>query len=432
MENLFRIEEKGSKISTEVIAGVTTFFSMAYIIFVNPGMLSLTGMDYSAVLIATCLAAALGTFLTALLGNVPFAQAPGMGLNAFFTFTICFQMGYSWQQGLTIVLISGILFLIVAVSPLRGKVIASIPLPLKKAIGAGIGLFIALIGMLNAGIVTADGNLLSLGNITKEGALLALIGLVITAVLLAWRIKGAMLIGIVVTTIIGIPMGITTFQSPDVSKFALTTFFQFDFGGIVSLGILPLVTAILTFAMVDMFDTVGTLIGTADSAGMLDDEGNLPGGDMAIVADAIATCTGAVLGTSTVTTYIESSTGISEGGKTGLSSVVTGLMFLIFIPLAVFGQIIPIAATAPALIIVGVLMLRSAGDIEWGDFEIALPCFLTIVMMPFSYSISDGIGFGFISFSLIKLLRGKAKEVPILVYIISLLFITLYILSSLL
>ena len=431
MENLFHIEEKGSKLGTELIAGLTTFFSMAYIIFVNPGMLSITGMDYSAVMIATCLAAALGCFLTALLGNVPFAQAPGMGLNAFFTFTICGQMGYTWQQGLTIVLISGILFLIIAISPLRGKVIASIPLPLKKAIGAGIGLFIALIGLLNAGVVTANNNLLDLGSITTGSALLALIGLVITAILMAWKIKGAMLIGIIVTTIIGIPLGVTSFQAPDAAKFALTTFFQFDFGGLLSLGVLPLITAILTFALVDMFDTVGTLIGTAGSAGMLDDEGNLAGGDMAIVADAIATCTGAMLGTSTVTTYIESSTGISEGGRTGLTPVVTGLLFLIFIPLAIFGQIIPGAATAPALIIVGVLMLKSAGDIEWSDFEVALPCFLTIVIMPFSYSISNGIGFGFISYMLIKLCRGKAKEIPVLVYIISCLFVALYVLSSL-
>lgn len=432
MEKMFKIKERGSTIGTEVVAGLTTFFAMAYIIFVNPGMLSATGMDYSSVLIATCLASALGCFLTAILANVPFAQAPGMGLNAFFAFTICGSMGYTWQQALTIVLISGILFLIIAVSPLRSKVIASIPMPLKKAIGAGIGLFIALIGLLNAGIVVADGNLLDLGNITSGTGLLALIGLIITAILMAWKVKGAMLIGIVATTLIGIPMGITVFQTPDASNFALTTFFQFDFGGILSLGVLPLVTAILTFALVDMFDTVGTLVGTADNAGMLDEEGNLPGGDKAIIADAIATVTGAALGTSTVTTFVESSTGISEGGRTGFSSIITGILFLVFIPLAVFGQFIPGAATAPALIIVGVLMLKAAGDIDWGDFEIALPCFLTIAMMPFSYSISDGIAFGFISYSVIKLFRGKAKEVPLLVYIISLLFIALYVLSALL
>ena len=416
---------------------------MAYIIFVNPSYLSATGMDYVAVLVATCVSAAIGSFLTAFLANVPFAQAPGMGLNAFFTYTVCLGMGYSWQQGLTIVLLSGILFLIIAVSPVRGKIISSIPSSLKAAISAGIGLFICFIGLLNADIVkligdtVADGVVVAtdysdLGAITSSGPLLALIGVVITAILMAWKVKGAMFIGIIATTLIGIPMGITQMPSSltETSISLAPTLFKFDFGGLFSHGILPVLTAIVTFSICDCFDTVGTLIGTASSAGMLDENGNLPKGDKALIADACATCIGACLGTSTVTTFVESSTGISEGGRTGLTSVVVGILFLLSVVFAPIAGIIPTQATAPALIIVGMLMIGNVAKIDWSDIEVALPCFLTIVMMPFAYSISDGIGIGFISYSLLKIFRGKFKEVPILMYILSALFVLMYVLSG--
>lgn len=438
MEKFFKLKEHNTNVKTEVIAGVTTFFAMAYIIFVNPNYLSQAGMDFTAVMVATCLSAAIGTFLTAFLANVPFAQAPGMGLNAFFTYTLCFSMGYTWQQGLAIVLISGILFLIVTVTPLRGMIIASIPAPLKNAISVGIGLFICFIGMLNAGIVQCfgpeNGSYTDMGAITKGGALLALIGLLITGILIVYKVKAAIFIGIIITTIIGIPMGITTMPETitmsHIGNISMTAF-QLDFGGVLSVGVLPLITAVMSFFIVDCFDTVGTLLGTAGNAGMLDKDGNLPGGDRALIADAIATCVGACLGTSTVTTFVESSTGIQEGGRTGLSSVVTGLLFLLAILLAPIAGIVPSAATAPALIIVGVYMIMGVTKIDWTDFEVALPCFLTIVMMPFAYSISDGIGFGFISYTVIKVCRGKFKEVPFLIYILSAVFIAMYILTYL-
>ncbi len=443
MERFFKLKEHGTDVRTEVMGGITTFFAMAYIIFVNPNYLSATGMDFTAVMVATCVSAAIGTFLTAFIANVPFAQAPGMGLNAFFTYSVCLGMGYTWQQGLTIVLISGILFLLVTISPLRSKIIASIPAFLKSAISAGIGLFIAFIGLLNADIVKLIGDTVvdgvvvatdysDMGNIIAGAPLLALIGILITGILIAYKVKGAMVIGILITTVIGLPMGITqipeTFTMANIGNISLTMF-QFDFGGVLSMGVLPLITAVVSFAVVDMFDTVGTLIGTAGNAGMLDKDGNLPGGDRALVADALATCVGACLGTSTVTTYVESSTGIEGGARTGLSALVTGLLFLFSVLLAPVAGIIPSAATAPALIIVGVYMIKGAVNIDWSNFEMALPAFLTIAIMPFAYSISDGIGFGFISYTVIKVARGKAKEVPVLVYLLSALFIFMYILS---
>lgn len=437
MDKFFKVSERGSDLRTEIIGGVTTFFAMAYIIFVNPELLSQTGMNFNGVMLATCISAAIGCLLTALLANAPFAQAPGMGLNAFFTYTVCFGMGYTWQEGLAIVLISGVLFLIIAVSPLRSKIISAIPGFLKSAISAGIGLFIAFIGILNVNLVGFGAGVPALqfvidGEVNTAG-ILTVIGLLITAILMAYKVKGAIVIGILITTIIGFPMGQTSLPE----AFTMSVFkdfgevaFKVDFGGVMAKGILPLVTAVISFALVDCFDTVGTLIGTAKNAGMTDRHGNLPGGDRALIADAVATCCGACLGTSTVTTFVESSTGISEGARTGVSSIAVGILFLLACLLAPVAGIIPSAATAPALIIVGMLMLKGATDVNWGDFEEACPAFLTISMMPFAYSISDGIGFGFISYSVIKLARGKANEVPPLVYIISVLFILKYILTS--
>lgn len=436
MEKLFKLKEHNTNVKTEVLAGVTTFFAMAYIIFVNPTYLSGAGMDFTAVMVATCLSAAVGTLLTAFVANVPFAQAPGMGLNAFFTYTIVLGYGYTWQQGLGIVFISGVLFLLITISPLRSKIIASIPTCLKNAISAGIGLFIAFIGLLNAGIVQCfgpeGGSYTDLGAVAGGTALLALIGLIITGILIAYKVKAAIFIGILITTVIGIPMGITTipdsFTMSGIGNLSMTAF-KLDLPGTLSMGVPLLIVSVISFAIVDMFDTVGTLLGTAGNAGMLDENGNLPGGDKALIADAVGTIFGSLMGTSTVTTFVESSTGIQEGGRTGLASVVTAVLFLLAILLAPVAGIIPGAATAPALIIVGVYMIAGAAKINWADFEEALPCFLTIAMMPMSYSISDGIGFGFISYTVLKVARGKAKEVPVLIYLLSLLFIVMYVIQ---
>ncbi len=430
---MFKLKENNTNVRTEIIAGFTTFFAMSYIIFVNPDMLSITGMDFASVMIATCVASAIGCFLTAFIANIPFAQAPGMGLNALFTFTLCQGMGYTWNQALAIVFISGVIFLIITITPLRGKIIESIPKSLKSAIAAGIGLFIAFIGMLNSGlvIVIGESNVTDMGNLASPQVLLVIIGIIITAVLMAWKVKGSIFIGIIATTIIGIPMGVTDVPSTfTYSNFSLApTFLQLDFN-LLSAGVLPLLTAIVTLTMVDMFDTVGTLVGTANASGMADEDGNFKRGDKALVADAVATCAGALVGTSTVSTYMESSTGIKEGGRTGLTSIVVGLLFLVAILLGPLALMIPSAATAPALIIVGVSMMSAIKNIDWHDFEIALPCFLTIAVMPFAYSISDGIGFGFIAYTVLKIFRGKAKEVPILMYIISALFVLMYVFSA--
>ena len=430
MEKLFQLKKHNTNVRTEVIGGLTTFFAMAYIIFVNPNFLSQTGMDHTAVMLATCVSAAIGCFLTAFMANVPFAQAPGMGLNAFFTYTICFGMGYTWQQGLAIVFISGLIFLAISISPIRKQIIDSIPAPLKAAISAGIGLFICLIGLLNAGIVTAGNNLLDLSSITSGPALLALIGLIITGILMAWKVKGALFIGILVTTVIGIPMGVTNLSNVSISFEGISiapTFFKLSFVGLLSKGILPLLTAIVTFAMCDCFDTVGTLIGTAGSAGMLDENGNLPRGDKALIADAVATCTGALMGTSTVTTFVESSTGISEGGRTGLTALVTGIMFLLTIFLAPLFVAIPYAATGPALIYVGFLMLKGFTEIDFTDFDEAIgPCVM-MMFTAFTGNITNGLGAGIIVHVLVKLVRGKAKEIHPIMYLLCALMVLYFI-----
>lgn len=443
---MFKLKEHNTTVKAEIIGGLTTFFAMSYIIFVNPGMLGSTGMNATGVAMATCISAAIGCFLTAILANVPFAQAPGMGLNAFFTYTVCMGMGYTWQQALTIVLISGILFFIVAISPLRKNLINAIPKNLKSAISAGIGLFITLIGLYNSGIVNFGAGLPALSNLTSGGALLTIIGIVITAVFLACNFKGAIFLGIIATAVVGIVPSLfgwdifgkfvvdgSIYNIKDLASIGDVAF-KFDFSGIMSQGLLPLITAIVSFALVDCFDTVGTLIGTASNAGMLDSEGKLKNGDKALIADAVATCAGACLGTSTVTTFVESSSGIGAGAKTGLSSIVVGVLFLLSTFISpIFGVLTSngwylYAITSPALVIVGVLMMKGVKDIDWGDMDEAIPSFLTIAMMPFAYSISDGIAFGFISYTLIKVCKGKFKQVPVLLYILSVLFIIRYIL----
>ena len=442
MDKFFKISERGSTLRAEIVGGITTFFAMAYIIFVNPNMLcadlgdgfypAIPGELWVPVMVATCASAAIGCILTALLANVPFAQAPGMGLNAFFTYTVCLGMGYTWQEALAIVLMSGVLFLIIAVSPLRSKIIAAIPSFLKSAISAGIGLFIAFIGLLNVNLITFGSGVPALNFKDNPAGILALIGLLVTAILMTYNVKGAIVLGILITTIIGFPMGQTVLPEALTMEGVTVAplFMKLDMGGVFAKGLLPLITAVVSFALVDCFDTVGTLIGTATNAGMTDKNGNLPGGDRALIADAIATCCGACLGTSTVTTFVESSTGISEGARTGVSSLVVGVLFLVAILMAPVAGIIPSAATAPALIIVGVLMMKGAASIDWNDLECAVPAFLTISVMAFAYSISDGIAFGFISYCVIKLARGKGKEVPVLLYVLALLFVLKYVLNN--
>ncbi|NLB29064.1 MAG: NCS2 family permease [Clostridiales bacterium] len=450
MEKIFRLKERKTTVRIEIIGGLTTFFAMAYILFVNPNYLSATGMNWGSVFTATCIASAIGCFLTGFLANAPFAQAPGMGLNAFFAFTVAtgaagYGMGYTFQQGLTIVLLSGIIFLIVAISPLRQKIIASIPASLKAAISAGIGLFIAFIGFLGSGsglIHLDEMNAITAlhfvsNGVLNYGAIITIVGVILIGILMAWKVRGAIFIGIIATSIIyyaiGVPAGFVEWAPIAFNFDNITlsgTFFAFDFSGIFQHGALALITAVISFALVDCFDTVGTLVGTASEANLLDKDGNLEGGDKALIADAIATVAGACLGTSTVTTYVESSTGISEGARTGFSSIVVGILFVLALVFAPVAGLIPGAATAPALIIVGVLMMKNAAKVVWSDMEDAIPAFLTITMMPFAYSISDGIGFGFISYTIIKIFRGKAKQVPALMYVISILFILMYVLKN--
>ncbi|NLM05102.1 MAG: NCS2 family permease [Clostridiales bacterium] len=432
LDRYFKLTENKTDVKTEVIAGITTFITMAYILFVNPDMLSVTGMDYNSVFLATCISAAIGTFLMGFYAKIPFAQAPGMGLNAFFTYAVVLNLGYTWEQALGIVFISGLLFIFLTVTGFRTAIINAIPSYLKNAIGGGIGLFITLIGLKNAGLVVADeATLVALGNIQNPGVLLSVIGLIITAILMLRNVKGAILLGIIITMLIGIPMGVTnTSIAMDFSFDITPTLFKMDLLGLFKssgLGLVGAITSVATvvisFALVDMFDTLGTLIGTATKANMLDEDGNLPNIDKALMSDAIATVAGALLGTSTVTTFVESTAGIAEGGKTGLTAVTTGILFVLSIFLAPFALMVPAQATAPALIIVGVLMIGAVTKINFDDFSEAMPAFFTITLMPFTYSISNGIAVGLIMHVLAKVATGKAKEVHPMVYFLVFIFI---------
>ena len=462
MDKYFKLSENGTSVGKEVVAGITTFVTMAYIIFVNPSILSLAGMDAGAVMVATCLASFLGTILIGLLSNYPFAQAPGMGLNAFFAFTICGTLGYSWQAGLAAVFVSGIIFIIITITGLRTKIVNAIPLSLKKAISGGIGLFIAYIGVKNAGFlkftidpgkyqdfsgtIVSDASAIPAFTFGSATAILSIIGLVITAILVVKKVRGSLLIGIVATSVIGaimqfgfnIQLGMSLPEKFAVASVA-PTFGQFIYGfgelfqtsaGITTM-IFSVIAVLISLTLVDMFDTIGTLIGTAGKGGFLDKDGNLPRANKALLADAIATTTGAVIGTSTVTTYVESSAGIAEGGKTGLTSVVTSVLFLLAIVLSPLLGLVPTGATAPILIIVGVMMMGAIKDIDWHDFSEAMPAFLTMAMMPFAYSIADGIASGFIFYVIINLVTGKGKKTSPILYVISLLFIIRYIILAL-
>lgn len=436
LDSFFKLSENKTNVKTEIIAGITTFITMAYIIFVNPGILSNTGMDFNAVFMATCLSAALGTLIMGLYANLPFAQAPGMGLNAFFTFGVVLatygSIQYTWNQALGIVFISGLLFILLTVTGAREAIVEAIPSSLKHAIGGGIGLFIALIGFKNAGIVIGnEATLVGFGSFNDPSVVLAVIGLVITGILMVRKIKGAILIGIVLTTIIGIPMGVTNTAIAEGFSYNISpTLFKLDLAGLLKFqevgvlqALMTLITIVISFSLVDMFDTIGTLIGTGAKAGMLDEKGKLPNMNKALLADAVATSAGALLGTSTVTTYVESAAGVAEGGKTGLTAATTGILFILAIFLAPFAGIVPAEATAPALIIVGVLMMGSIKHINFDDFAEAMPAFFTIVVMPFSFSIANGIAAGMIFHCIVKLVTGKAKEVHPTVYILAVLFI---------
>jgi len=427
MEKLFKLSAHKTNVRTEVLAGVTTFLTMAYILIVNPLMLSEAGMDFGAVFTATALSSAIATLVMAFLANLPFALAPGMGLNAFFAYTVVLTMGYSWQQALTAVFIEGIIFIALTAFNIREAIVNSIPSNVKKAISVGIGLFIAFIGLQNAGIIVDGATLVQLGDITKGTALLAVIGLVITSILVAYKVRGALLLGIIGTTLIGIPLGVTSwgggsFMPPSFAP----TFLAFSFKDIFSIDMLVI---IFTFLFVDMFDTVGTLIGCATKANMLEKDGTIPKCKEALFADAIGTTVGAMLGTSTVTTYVESSAGVSEGGRTGLTSLTVAVLFLISLFLSPLFISIPGAATAPALILVGLFMISPVRDIDFDEPTEAIPAFLTILFMVTSYSIANGIMYGALSWILLKLFTKRAKEITPMMVVIAVLLLLKLLLS---
>lgn len=444
IENFFKLKDNNTTFSTEVLAGVTTYFAMAYILIVNPQILGLSGLPENGVFIATILAAVIGTLVMGLFANVPYAQAPGMGLNAFFTFTVVMKNGYTAYEALALVFICGAINILITVTRIRKVIVKAIPETLQQAIGAGIGLFVAYIGLLNVKMITFTDGIPGLASFANKEILLTLLGLVLMIVLMLRKVKGAMLIGIVATTVLGIFMGVvdTSVLSNRASYSEVFADFGSIFGkalgseGIVSLfstrSLAEVFPIIFAFSLTDTFDTIGTFIGTGRRTGIFteEDEKSLEEGqgfsskmDKAMFADAIATSIGAILGTSNTTTFVESSAGIEAGGRTGLTSVVTALLFLLSVVFAPVIKLVPSAATAPALIIVGILMSASFADIEWTDLEAAIPSFFTVAMTVLTYSISNGLAFGFITYIIVKVAVGKAKEVHWIVYISSLLFI---------
>lgn len=450
-EKIFKLKEHGTSFKTELLAGITTFMTMAYILAVNPSMLSVTGMDNGAVFVATALASFVGTILMALLSNYPFALAPGMGLNAYFAYTVVLGMGYSWQFALTAVLVEGIIFIILSLTKVREAIFNAIPQSLKIAVSAGIGLFIAFIGLQNAKIVVADAStavsFFDFSSVPFETVgitvVLAIIGIIITAILLIKNVKGGILFGILSTWILGIICQLTGLYVPnaELGMYSLIpdfsnglaipsmapTFCKFEWQNIFTLDFLVIM---FSFLFVDMFDTLGTLIGVSSKANMLDKDGKLPKIKGALMADSVATVAGACFGTSTTTTFVESASGVACGGRTGLTSVVTGLLFLLSLLLSPIFLAIPSFATAPALVIVGFMMLSSILKVKFDDYADAIPAYLCIIAMPFTYSISEGICFGIISYVVINLLTGNAKKKKIhpILYVLAVLFILRYIL----
>ena len=451
MEKFFKLKENGTTVSREIVAGLTTFFAMAYIIAVNPSLLSQAGMEWGAVFLATIISAVVGTLVMGLVANVPYALAPGMGLNAFFVYTVCFALGFTWQQALSMVFVCGLFNILITVTKIRKYIIKAIPHSLQNAIGGGIGIFVAYIGLLNVGIIGFDSGVPALATLNQPAFWLFLIGLVLTVVLQVCQVRGAILIGIVFTALLGIPMGVTvTAEAETVSFLEACRQLPSTFGVIfTSAGLpslfgdvakLPLVlVTIFSFSLSDTFDTIGTFIGTGRRTGIFSEEDEkametTPGFkskmDKALFADATATSIGAIFGTSNTTTYIESAAGIGAGGRTGLTSVVVAICFAVSAFLATFVSAIPYAATAPALVIVGVMMMSSFRDIRWDDFNEAVPAFFAGVFMAFCYSISYGIAAGFIFYCITKVCQKKAKEVHPILWIATVLFLLNFILLA--
>ena len=426
MERLFKIQERGSTVSREIIGGITTFLAMSYILAVNPGMLGgIEGMNFGGVFTATAVSAAIATLVMAFLANMPVALASGMGLNAFFTYTVCFGMGCSPWFALTAVLLEGLLLIVLSFFGVREAIINSIPSTMKKAVAVGIGLFIALIGLNNAGIVTSqNGTIIGFNAFDMEHttAIVALIGLVITIILYILRVPGAILIGIIATTIIGIPFGVTKIPEgfKPVSLPAKPFLFHFEWSGVLSLKFFGV---FFTFLFTDIFDTIGTLMGVAEQGKLIDENGNIPKVKEALLADAVGTVAGACLGTSTVTSFVESSSGVAAGAKTGLASVVTAILFLVSLFLSPLFALVPSCATAPALIFVGFLMMQSVSSIDFTDLTEGIPAFITILVMPFGYSISKGIAFGIIAYVIAKIAGRRIKEIPVITWILAVVFI---------
>jgi adenine/guanine/hypoxanthine permease len=424
LEKFFRLKEHHTTFRTEIIAGITTFMTMAYILAVNPEILSATGMDKNAIFTATALSSVIATLVMALVAKLPFALAPGMGLNAFFAFTVVLGMGYSWQFALTAVFLEGIIFIILTALNIREAIVNAIPLSIKHAISGGIGLFIALIGLQNAGLIVAsEATMVTLGDMSAPTVWISLFGVLLIGGLLALKVRGALLIGIFAATIVGIPLGVTHLPEgflisapPSLAPIA----FQFDFSQVFTVDMFII---LLTFLFVDMFDTVGTLIGVASKADMIDSQGRLPRVKQALFADAIGTTAGAMLGTSTVTTYIESASGVAEGGRTGLTSLTVAALFFLALFLSPLFLMVPGAATAPALILVGSFMLSPIIKVDFNDYTESIPVFLTVIMMPLTYSIAEGIVFGMLSWVLLKVISGRRREVSLVMYILSIVFL---------
>lgn len=426
----FGFDPSKHSVRTEILAGLTTFLTMAYILAVNPGIfsaLSSQGMPTASVFTATALAAIVGTLVMSLYARKPFGLAPGMGLNAFFVYTVCLGMGFTWQMALTAIFLEGIIFILLTATNVRKMIVDAIPMNLKRAIGAGIGLYIAFIGLKSAGIiVSSEATSVTLGNLDDKTVILALAGLVITSLLVILKVRGGMLLGIIATTLIGIPMGVTNYGGiistpPSISPI----FCQFEWAKIISWDMLVVV---FTFLFIDMFDTIGTVVGVSVKSGMVDEKGNVDGINRILMADSVATVAGSMFGTSTTTTYIESASGVSEGGRTGLTSFVIAACFAVALFFSPLFLAIPGAATGPVLFIVGVMMMSPVVHIDWNDFSESIPAFVTMLLMPLAYSISDGIMLGMISYVLLNALTGRCKKISVMMWVLAVLFVLRYIL----
>jgi adenine/guanine/hypoxanthine permease len=422
LERLFQLNAHNTNVRTEILAGVTTFLAMAYILFVNPSILGATGMDKGAVFVATCLAAAIGSTVMGLIANYPIALAPGMGLNAFFTYTVVLHMGYTWQVALGAVFISAVMFFVLSIFKIREWIINSIPLPLRSAIAAGIGLFLALIGLQNAGVVAANpATMLGMGDLAKPGPILAILGFFLIVGLDALRVKGAVLIGILAVTIVSIVLGFSKFGGVmSAPPSLMPTLLQLDIKGALNIG---LFSVIFSFLFVDLFDNSGTLIGVAKRAGLMGKDGHMPKMGRALIADSTAAMAGSLLGTSTTTSYIESAAGVAAGGRTGLTAIVVAILFLLSLFFAPLAGSVPEYATAPALLFVAVLMMSGLAEIDWSDITVAAPVVITALAMPFTFSIANGIAFGFIAWTAIKAISGRWSDLNPALVILSILFV---------